>query len=333
MAATTVTAHGAEKRRAEIRTEPPAISCDPTVFQQNLNKLPFEVVHRLADNPLFELPRLVELAQEVSSRQDHHRPYGDAYCLIGTPEPGQKALEGSKPISAVEETIRDIEHANGWIMLNHVERNPAYQQILETSICDVLEMGGRELKKKIKWFEAIIFITSPGRATSYHVDRECAWLLQLRGKKEIHLFRRDDTDVVPHEELEQFWSVDNSAGAYKPEYESRALVYPLRPGNGVHIPVNTPHWLKNGDNVSISMNLNFVFHDHLWGNIYKANHLLRKRGVNPRPPGSNRWIDATKSTAYTVLQRTNMALKRKPYIPQIAVAQKERIFRMMEDRW
>jgi hypothetical protein len=309
------------------------IWCDPLVFRENLNRLPFEVEHSLAGNPLFELSRLVELAQEVSSRKDHHRPFGDAYCLIGTPDPGQKALEGSRPITAVEETIRQIEHANGWIMLNHVERNPAYQTILESSICDVLQLGGRELKKKIKWFEAIIFITSPGRATSYHVDRECAWLVQLRGEKEIHLFNRADKEAVPDEELERFWSVDNSAGTYKPEFESRALVYDLRPGTGVHIPVNTPHWLKNGNNISISMNVNFVFHDQLWGNIYKANHQMRRRGLKPSAPGTNPLTDRLKGAAYTAVQRVSLLRKGKPYVPAIAKEQNERIFRLMEGRW
>lgn len=309
------------------------ITCDSDLFRRNLNRLPFEVTHRLSGNPLFELPRLVELAREVSSRRDHHRPAGDAYCLIGTPEPGQKALEGSKPIAAVDETIRQIEHANGWIMLNHVERNPEYQGILESSICDILELGGRELKRKIKWFEAIIFITSPGRATSYHVDRECAWLVQLHGEKEIHLFNRADKDVVPHQELEQFWAVDNNAGTYKPEYEDRAMVYHLKPGGGVHIPVNTPHWLRNGANVSVSMNVNFVFHDHMWGNIYKLNHHLRKHGFAPRPPGESALLDAAKSVTYTSVQRTRMMLRHKPYIPAQAREQTRRIFRLMEDRW
>jgi mannose-6-phosphate isomerase-like protein (cupin superfamily) len=259
----------------------PTIFCDRDVFQRNLNKLPFEVTHRLAGSPLFDLPRLVELAQEVASRKDHHRPFGDAYCLIGTPDPGQKALEGSTPITAVDETIRQIQHANGWIMLNHIERNPDYQGILESSICDVLELGGRELKNKIKWFEAIIFITSPGRATSYHVDRECAWLVQLRGEKEIHLFNRADKEVVPHEELERFWYVDNGAGTYKPQYESRAMVFQLKPGNGVHIPVNTPHWLKNGSDISISMNVNFVFHDRFLGKHLQSESSSPQTRVQP----------------------------------------------------
>jgi hypothetical protein len=311
----------------------PLVSCDEQVFRENLNRLPFEVGHRFSGHPLFELSKLVELANEITSRNDPHRPFGDAYCLIGTPDPGEKALEASKPIRAVAETIEQIQNANGWIMLNHVERNPAYQKVLEEGIADVLQLAGREVKNKIKWFEAIIFVTSPHRATPYHVDRECAWLLQIRGDKKIHLFPRADKEAVPDEELERFWAVDNQAGVYKPQFESHAMVFNMRPGTGVHIPVNTPHWLRNGDDISISMNINFVFHDRIWGNIYKANHQLRKRGFQPTPPGQNAFKDSVKGAAYTAVQRVSGLIKRKPYLPQVAKDQNERIFQQMKNRW
>lgn len=309
------------------------VSCDERVFRENLNRLPFEVTHGFSGHPLFELSKLVELADEITSRNDPHRPHGDAYCLIGTPEHGDKALESSKPIRAVSETIEQIQNANGWIMLNHVERNPAYQKILEDGIADVLQLAGRQVKNKIKWFESIIFITSPGRATPYHVDRECAWLLQIRGDKEIHFFPRSNKQAVPDEELERFWAVDNQAGVYKPELEPQAMVFNMKPGNGVHIPVNTGHWLRNGSDISISMNLNFVFHDRLWGNIYKANHMLRQRGFLPTPPGQNAFKDAVKGVAWSALQRVNGVIKKRPYQPEIAKEQNARIFKQMENRW
>ncbi|MFT4112169.1 hypothetical protein [Silvibacterium sp.] len=311
----------------------PLVSCDERLFRDNFNRLPFEVAHRFNGHPLFELSRLVELAQEITSRNDPHRPHGDAYCLIGTPGHGDKALETSKPIRQVSETIEQIEKANGWIMLNHVERNPAYQKILEDGIADVLQLTGRQVKNKIKWFESIIFVTSPGRSTPYHVDRECAWLLQIRGDKEIHFFPRSNKQAVPDEELERFWAVDNQAGVYKPELEDQAMVFMMKPGTGTHIPVNTGHWLKNGSDISISMNLNFVFHDRLWGNIYKANHMLRQRGFHPTPPGQNTVKDTVKGVAWSALRRVNDTLKKRPYQPDVAKEQNARIFKQMEGRW
>lgn len=308
------------------------VSCDPELFQDNFNRLPHEVQHTLSGDPRFELSRLVELAHNVASRNDPHRHFGDVACLLGKQDPGKAVLDGAKFSTDIGETIRQIGTADAWIVLSHVERDPEYGKVLESCICDLLELTGKDLRKKIKWFEAIIFISSPERATPYHIDRECSWLLQIAGDKEIHLFDRTDRDITPEDELERFWQAHNGAGVYKPQFESRSLVYKLRPGTGVHIPVNTPHWLRNGKQVSISLNVNFVFHDSMLGNIYRANYYLRNRGLKPTPPGHNFLADRMKSLAISSAQQVSCRLKKKPYIPAIAKAQHERIFKLLDQR-
>jgi hypothetical protein len=90
--------------------------------------------------------------------------------------------------------------------------------------------------------------------------------------------------------------VDNNAAKYKEQYQNRAQECHLVPGNGVHIPVGAPHWVKNGDNVSISLNINVHYHDSVKGNLYRANHFIRKAGINPTPPGQSKAGDAVKRT-------------------------------------
>lgn len=305
------------------------IHCDPAYFRQNFNTLPFEVEHALSTDPRFELSRLIELAHQIATRNDPHRKFGDVTCLLGKQDPSKPVLEGAKFSSDVAETIRQIKTADAWIMLNHIERDPAYREVLESCICDLLRLSGKDLRKQIKWFEAIVFISSPGRATPYHIDRECSWLLQIAGEKEIHLFDRADREVTPNDELERYWLAHNGAGVYKPQFESRAMVYQLRPGTGVHIPVNSPHWLRNGNQVSISLNVNFVFHDSLLGNIYRANYYMRKKGMKPVPPGVNRAVDRLKSTVISSAQQLSCKLKKKPYVPQISLEQNARIFQLL----
>jgi len=308
------------------------ISCDANTFRENFNRRPFEIQHSLAGNPLFEIPRLIELAKTTADRKNPHRPFGDAYCLIGTPEPGQKTLDSNRVVTSIAEAMSQIENSQAWIVLAHIEREAEYREVFENYICDLLELTGAELLRKIKWFQAIAFVTSPGRATNYHLDRECAWLLQLKGDKEIHLFDKSDKEIVPDEELEEFWASDNGSSVYKPQYESRAMVFNMKPGTGVHIPVNCPHWLRNGNEVSVSINLNFAFHDHLWGNIYKANYHLRKRGIQPSTPGNNSATDLLKSVTYTTAQKINFLRKGKQEIPPEAREQFDRVAQRMAQR-
>ena len=307
-----------------------SINCDAQLFTSNFNRLPFEITHTLVNNPIFDVERLVELAQHVESRRTPHRPFGDIYCNIGDVNPGMKAVEGHRPAMPPSELVRRIESSQAWITLEHVEREDDYREVLQHCICDLLELSGKDIMKKIKWFDAILFITSPRRTTHYHVDRECAWLVQLHGEKEIHLFDKSDKEVVPDEELERFWAVDNGAGTYKPQFESRAMIFHLRPGIGVHIPVNCPHWLQNGSDVSVSMNVNFQFRDEVWGNIYKANHLLRRFGMKPSSPGLHPVRDHVKSMVYTEMQHLNHLRKGKREIPAEAVADYRRIQQLLQ---
>ncbi|MES2392832.1 MAG: hypothetical protein V4555_14395 [Acidobacteriota bacterium] len=107
----------------------------------------------------------------------------------------------------------------------------------------------------------------------------------------------------------------------------------MTPGTGVHIPVNTPHWLKNGNNVSITLNVNFQFHDNEIANLYKANYYLRRAGLNPAIPGRHPIADRAKALAFT----TALELKRhlKPgdgVVPTEARDQKRRIAKLVAAR-
>ena len=151
--------------------------------------------------------------------------------------------------------------------------------------------------------DALIFITSPNRTTTYHIDRECNFLLQISGSKTIHMFDQRDKDVVPETELEKFWAVDKNAGQYKPQLQDRATPYRLVPGNGIHIPINDPHWLQNDNNVSISLSVNFTLKDSERANIYRANYFMRKAGMHPAPPFTSPLKDGLKNAMMMSLVR------------------------------
>ena len=326
-----------------MKVQEQVLQCDPAIFRRDLNVLPYEIQHTLAGHPLFQLPALVELAQRVASRNNPHMSGGDVYFNEGAIEAGAKPVYTGSSVdrpeeerTQVSELVRKIESAEAWIILKHVEREEGYRQVMETAVVDALKLAGpagEVLLRKIKWFEAIVFITSPQRVTEYHIDRECSWIFQIRGDKAIHLFDRADKDVVPEDELERFYTVDNHASRYKPQFEDRALVYDMAPGTGVHIPVNTPHWLKNGDDVSITLNVNFQFHDGEIANLYKANYYLRRAGMKPAIPGRNRASDRVKSMAFGAALAVKRKLKKGDgVVPPEAKEQKQRIRELLTAR-
>jgi hypothetical protein len=309
------------------------VSCDPEVFKQNFNRLPHEVQHTLATNPLFELTALAKLAQRVAARENPHHPKGDVHFDRGTPGVNSKLDLRDFAKIDIAELTREIETGQTWIILKHIEREPGYREIFENCICDILELTDSKIVKSIKWFEAMVFITSPNRVTEYHIDRECSWLLQIHGDKDMHLFDRADKDVLPDEELERYWVVNNLSAVYKPQYEPRAIVYHMRPGTGVHSPVNTPHWLQNGNNVSVSLNINFQFHESAWENLFKANYYLRRAGLTPSPPGKLPLADSIKTRVYTAVQGIQRRVKGYPTVPPNEARQHyDRIMQILASR-
>jgi hypothetical protein len=264
----------------------------PREFREQFNRTSFAVAHYLADHPLFRLPRLVELAKRLSSRT------GEIYFDVGEVGVGQRWDEVPPTALSVEEALERIEACGVWIIIRRAELDPDYRVILEECIAEVQELTGRDLRREMKVQNAIIFITSPHRVSAYHIDRECNFILQIHGDKTIHIFDQNDRELLREEELERFWVADNNAARYRAEYQDRARTFLLAPGTGVHVPVNAPHWLQNGDNISVTLSINFQFHDHLVGDIYRANYYLRRAGLKPAPPGVSPTGDAIKKAAY-----------------------------------
>jgi Cupin-like domain len=278
-------------------------------FRAKFDKFSFAFRHKLAGHPVFQLSRLMELAEETQSA----RP-ADLYYDAGAIDVNQRWDRTPRPEFSARDAIQRIEHCGAWIVLKRADKNKEYAAVLQECMAELQEYTGLNLERVMKIQEVILFVTSPKRITTYHIDRECSLLLQIQGHKHISIFDRNDRKVLPEEEIERFWSVDHNAPRYKPELQHHATVYELRSGNGVHIPVNCPHWVQNGSNISVSLNVNFQYRDTMRANLYRANFLLRKMGIQPTPPGVSPGKDKFKCIAVLpAVWAKNISRGRKPW--------------------
>ncbi len=268
------------------------IQAEKDEFRKKFNLQSFEVSHQLATHPLLQLPKLMELAERtLKSRPD------DLYFDMGDIDVGQRWEHVPDRKFRAEEALQRIEDSGAWFIFRAAQRDPEYHNLFARGLTEVKAMIGAGIEEEIRQEDIIIFVTSPNRVTSYHIDRECNFLLQIRGTKTLHVFDRDDRDILPEAEIERFWTTDNNAAVYRSQYQNRATTYNFRPGTGVHIPVNCPHWLKNDNNVSVSLSVNFQFLDSLRADIYRANYFLRRLGLKPLPPGVSPSRDRLKALA------------------------------------
>jgi len=210
----------------------------------------------------------------------------------------------------VDQLIDRIENAGAWILIRRAQIDPRYDALFKQALEDVRQLIGSTFPKNVKTSNARVFITSPNRISTYHIDRECNYLLQIRGEKVISVFDRYDREVLPEEEIERFWTVDANAAVYKEQYQNRARVYELRPGTGVHLPINAAHWVKNDNNISVTMAVTFEYPDNDLANVYRMNYFLRKMGVRPAPPGSSKLRDRLKGWSMGGVIGARKALRR-----------------------
>jgi hypothetical protein len=270
------------------------IVADPEEFRAKFNRQSLEVTHSLEAHPLFQLPELMKLAERTLTK----RPK-DLHYDAGNVRVDQRWDEIPEAPFTAQEALQRVENCGAWFVFSSAQRDPEYRLFLDRGLAEIKAHIGPEIDSQIMVEDIIIFVTSPRRVTTYHIDRECNFLLQIRGTKTLHVFDREDREVLSEDEIERFWSTDFNAAVYKPHLQHRARSYKLRPGTGVHIPVNCPHWVENDDNVSVSLSVNFQFKDSLLANIYRANFLLRKLGLHPLPPGRSPVRDKMKALAIT----------------------------------
>jgi len=277
---------------------------DPDLFRRNFDRAAFGFTHRLASHPLFGTERLLLLAKQMA------RNPGDVYYDVGDVRVDQRWDQVPACDLPFDVLLERIETSGAWIILRHAEKDPEYAALLDECLAEVESLAGRDLRKDMKLRNAIVFITSPQRVTAYHMDHECNFLMQISGTKTLSAFDRYDRDVLPETEIERFWAVDNNAVLYKPQYQERARNFELRPGTGVHLPVNAPHWAKNGPEVSVSLSINFHYNDTILGDIYRANYWLRRLGLHPNPPHQIPIVDNAKRVAIASARNLKLARRR-----------------------
>lgn len=294
---------------------PPAIhmperifSADPVKFAELYDKRPFMIDHSLSNHPAFTMDKLHDLLERSLPIKDK------VYWNAGKKDIGQKWKDRPGRDFSIEEAFRRIRETDAWIIIFGADRDPEIHAMLEQGLREVQQLTGIPLDLEMKNSQSIVFITSPHRITEYHIDRECSLLLQVHGKKTIHVFDQTDREVLTEDELERFWTNDNNAAVYKPQLQNRANTFLLEPGKAVHIPINAPHWLQNGDDISVSINQNFQYKNERLANIYRANYYMRRMGLNPTPPGRSHLTDRIKGHGMqvpVVMAKKAMSFKEK----------------------
>lgn len=286
-------------RPALLAGASPWLEIPERAFGADFGWRPFAVRHRLAGHPLFELPRILQLARALPEDRIEYNA-GEVPLTLDprlTPRTGLSA----------EETLRRIAECKSWLVLKNVERDPQYRALLDECLDQVYAMEP-SLSPGMCEREGFIFVSSPGSVTPFHMDHEQNFLLQIAGSKTINVLPRSDSGHQPGsisaQEIERFYTGAHRNLVFREEFRPRAKSFLMTPGVGVHVPPIAPHWVHNGPEVSISFSITFQTTETLRkAHAHRFNARLRSMGRNPRPVGRSRLGDWAKCFMHRVATR------------------------------
>jgi hypothetical protein len=258
-----------------------------------------KLAHNLVGHPLLTLPSLVELGAALPPESVEYNP--------GNLPIGIRAEDVPAPRLSITETIRSIEENGSWMVLKRIEQHPAYAALLNETLAEIMPMVKARTGAMLGR-EGFIFISSPGAVTPFHFDPEHNILMQIKGQKLMHVFPATDEAIVSPKAHEAFHLGQQHRNLpWQDDYAARGEGFALSPGEAIYVPVKSPHWVQNGDAVSISLSVTWRSEwSYEEADARAFNHLVRGLGVNPASPKRYPRSNKAKSLAFRVARKARL---------------------------
>jgi len=258
----------------------------------NVSSVRFQ--HALSDSPLFNLQALAGLAHRRAAV-----PKG-VYCSVGPVCAQDSWQKGQCGTSALQEVLDNISTGNSLIVIKGVESDNEYSGTMKGLMASIVAQCGSTMANDVIRARATLFLASPYRVTTYHIDADTNFLFQLRGSKDFYVYP-DARDLLPNIELEAYFGGDPSAAKYREQYEGDGIYYVLDSTAALHVPSLFPHWARNRAGVSVALSINFDLKsmEKLAG-LHRFNRRLRGLGFEPTPPGASKSLDGLKTALMSV---------------------------------
>jgi quercetin dioxygenase-like cupin family protein len=191
------------------------------------------------------------------------------------------------------DVVRDIGSNGCWLILWQAHTIAPYGQ-LASACLEPLVAGLRRHEGGPTEETATILVSSPGAVVPAHVDKEHSVLLQIEGTKEVTVGRHA-ARATYHRQVERRFAPVSLNLDVLPE-QTRTFV--LRPGDALYIPAFAVHWVRAGDEPSVSFSCGVSTRETARRvAVYEYNARLRRLGFEPHGPGAHRAVDTGKVAA------------------------------------
>jgi hypothetical protein len=234
------------------------------------------VRHRLHERPMFDNAALAELLDR------YPRDRLGVFTMGDDPVAWKSWRRGDAGTLTGAELLAEVAAGRLWLNLRQTNHAiDAYAELADEIFAEIKAATGQTTFKH----DLGLLISSPNAQVFYHLDTPLVMLWQLRGKKRVWVYPRqepfvDDAQierVILGESAEQF--------DYDPAWDAHATAFDLEPGVVVSWPQNAPHRVENGGMINVSLSIEFLTPEALVrANVLYANGVLRRAvGAKPGP--------------------------------------------------
>jgi hypothetical protein len=255
--------------------------------------------HQLASHPLMTTESLAALALRVDPRNvrlhDGERDLSGNMSELLISDPTRQSLRNA---------LDNLDRSKAFIQVSNVRSDLLYAPLVEAFIDEVVRyLPGQQ--RELVHRDAAVYLASPESMTPFHVDQEETFLCHIRGPKTLWVWSHLDRSVLSERALETFFREGTLREiVYRPEVQPRAKELELQPGDAVFMPTGAPHAAMTGADVTVSFSVLFNTPGSMETvETFRANHLLRRLGLNPPPVGHSPMQDALKRHGMVALRR------------------------------
>ena len=211
------------------------------------------VEHTYGSHPLLQIEQLVELGKRL---EQCHQTF--SFNATARADADFNTVSHTHPNRAsAADTLQRIGEAKAWMLLRHVQVDPLYRGLVDELLDGIKPQVDRRdpgMCYRAGW----IFVSSPHAVTPFHIDRNHVLLLQLQGSKTVHVWEADDVEVVSDRARARFLdSHQLDLVQWREEYRARAQVFELGPGQGLYMPLTSPHMMEIGATPSVAMRVSY----------------------------------------------------------------------------
>ena len=234
--------------------------------------------HRLEDTGLFTDGALARLLDE------HPRDELTICTMRPNPPADQPWIAGEAGNLSGAELVEAARKGALWVSpRSAMTRNPRYRVVFD----QLMGEFSKETGLPYLTADAAVLISSPNMGIFFHVDPAETMLWHVRGHKTIHVYPPRQ-DIVTEAALEAILMKENLSDLpWSGSFEDHGLPVMLEPGQAAFWPQHSPHRVVNGDDLNVSISVEFSSPQSMLTNsvFYTHGRLRRATGWAPKSRG------------------------------------------------